>query len=423
MCDTFVVVKPGQVLFGKNSDRDPNEAQALSWVPEQTHSPGASLQCTWSVIPQVEHTYATLLCRPFWMWGAETGVNEHGVVIGNEAIFAREPFEENGLLGMDLVRLGLERGNTAEAAKNIVCGLIERHGQGGRCSYEKAGFSYHNSFLIADASGAWVVEAAGRRVATKHISDGVYAISNSISLPELTSRTDKIDSSLRSSPLWGAFGVCRRALRASARTWVANASKRRTRVQCLAAEANDVQSAMDVLRDHGSEDGLPRYSRHNGAMSAPCMHAGGWLAASQTVSSLVSKLTPTGQQHWATGTAAPCLSVFRPVSVQQARDVGTPTGTPNESLWWHFESVHRALLSAELSVREQYLAERELAQKRVLEYSADDAWLIADEWLLGWQQKLQLAENTDFRPNFLRRYWRRIEAQATAGSLLPWRGP
>jgi secernin len=399
MCDTFVVVKPGHVLFGKNSDRDPNEAQALSWVREQTHTPGADLQCTWSVIPQVEHTYATLLCRPFWMWGAETGVNEHGVVIGNEAIFAHESFEEDGLLGMDLVRLGLERGNTAEAAKNIICELIERHGQGGRCSYEKAGFSYHNSFLIADVNGAWVVEAAGRRVATKHISDGVYAISNSISLPELKSRADKI------------------------RTWVANASKRRTRVTCLATAANDAQSAMDVLRDHGSTDGLPRYSRHNGAMSAPCMHAGGWLAASQTVSSLVSELTPTGQQHWATGTAAPCLSVFRPVSVQQARDVGTPTGTPDESLWWRFESVHRALLSAELPVREQYLVSRELTQRRMLEETSDDAWLTADDWLLGWQEKLRLTGNTDSRPKFLQRYWRRIEAQAAAGSLLPWRGP
>jgi dipeptidase len=423
MCDTFVVVKPGHVLFGKNSDRDPNEAQVLSWVPEQTHPPGAKLQCTWSSIDQVEHTYATLLCRPFWMWGAEIGVNEHGVVIGNEAIFARAPLEEDGLLGMDLVRLGLERGNTAEAAKNVVCELIERHGQGGRCSYEKAGFSYHNSFLIADASGAWVVEAAGRRVATKHISDGVYAISNSISLPELKSRSDNIDSSLRSSPLWGAFGVCRRALRASARTWVASASKRRSRVQCLAREVSDVQSAMDVLRDHGSENSLPRYLRHNGAMSAPCMHAGGWLAASQTVCSLVSELTPTGQQHWATGTAAPCLSVFRPVSAHQARDVGTPTGTPDDNLWWRSEFVHRALLSAEHSIREQYLADRELTQKHMLEVAADDAWLIADDWLSGWQDKLQLPTATDPRPKFLQRYWRRIETQAAAGSLLPWRGP
>ncbi len=111
------------------------------------------------------------------------------------------------------------------------------------------------------------------------------------------------------------------------------------------------------------------------------------------------------------------------MSVQQARDVGTPTGTPDESLWWRFESVHRALLSAELPVREQYLVSRELTQRRMLEETADDAWLTADDWLLGWQEKLRLTGNTDSRRNFLQRYWRRIEAQATAGSLLPWRGP
>ena len=396
MCDTFVIVKPDRVLFGKNSDRDPNEAQVLSWVPERSHASGTSLQCTWSRIPQVEHTYATLLCRPFWMWGAEMGVNDRGVVIGNEAIFTHEPLGKDGLLGMDLVRLGLERGDTAEAAKNVICELIERHGQGGRCSYEKAGLSYHNSFLLADAGGAWVIEAAGQRVATRQITDGVYAISNSISLPELAPRADRI------------------------RTWVASASKRREQVRCLAADVDDIHGAMNVLRDHGSDDNLPRYSRHNGAMSAPCMHAGGWLAASQTVGSLVSELTDRGCQHWATGTAAPCLSVFRPVKLQNPRDIGTPIGTPDESLWWRFESVHRALLSADLSIREPYLVERELTQNRLLEASVDDAWLIAEDWLSRWQEKLRRRTQNDSRPKFLQRYWRRIEAQATASSLLPW---
>ena len=316
MCDTFVVVSEDRVLFGKNSDRDPNEAQVLSWVPAQTWTPGSTLRCTWIDVPQVARTNAIVVSRPFWMWGAEMGANEHGVVIGNEAIFTREPLRSEGLTGMDLVRLALERAATASDAKDLICELIARHGQGGRCGYDKPAFSYHNSFLVADVAGAWVVEAADRKVATRRIDAGVYAISNGITLPELSSHEDRI------------------------RPRVAMASLRRERVKCLAQAATSVRDAMDVLRDHGDAEAGPRYRRLNGAMSAPCMHAGGWLAASQTVGSFVADLRESDCRFWATGTAAPCLSVFRPVSVQQPRDVGTPTGVQDESLWWRFESVH-----------------------------------------------------------------------------------
>ena len=397
MCDTFVVVDEERVLFAKNSDRDANEAQVLSWVPAREYPANDVLRCTWQSIPQVRRTHAVLLCRPFWMWGAEMGANEHGVVIGNEAIFTREPLEDDGLLGMDLVRLGLERAETADAAKEVICELVARHGQGGRCGYDKPGFSYHSSFMIADSRGAWVVEAAGRKVATRRIEAGTYAISNGITLPELSSREDYI------------------------RPRVAMAHRRRSRVTCLAESVHDARQAMQVLRDHGEHEARPRYRRSNGAMAAPCMHAGGWLAASQTVGSFVAELGPAGQRYWATGTAAPCLSIFRPVSVTCAHEVGSPTGKRDDSLWWRFETVHRALLAADTKQLVGYLAERARVQALVDDSDEPAAWQIADNWLREQYERLSVERASDNRPPWLRRYWQRVDRHASHRSRLPWR--
>ena len=111
MCDTMAATKgattTGFTLFAKNSDRERNEAQYLDLIPAQTYGRGAVVRCTYVAIPQAARTHTVLLSRPFWIWGAEMGANEHGVVIGNEAVHPRQlPQRKPTLIGMDLLRLG-----------------------------------------------------------------------------------------------------------------------------------------------------------------------------------------------------------------------------------------------------------------------------------------------------------------------------
>ncbi|WP_373524329.1 hypothetical protein [Aquiflexum sp.] len=89
MCNTLVALpestKSGNLIFAKNSDREPDEAQGIILLPklENTHamtpshgmSDNNTLQCTYISIPQVEVTFEVMLSKPFQMWDAEMGIN------------------------------------------------------------------------------------------------------------------------------------------------------------------------------------------------------------------------------------------------------------------------------------------------------------------------------------------------------------
>ncbi len=186
MCDSFVAVgsatADGALVFGKNSDRPAGEEQIPIYRPARHRPAGARVRCTYIEIPEAAETHAVLLSQPTWMWGAEMGVNERGVVIGNEAVWTKAPLGPAALLGMDLVRLGLERGATARQALEVITTLLEAHGQGGPCADQDPGFQYHNSFLIADVDEAWVLETAGSQWTAERVTNGVRNISNQLSI-------------------------------------------------------------------------------------------------------------------------------------------------------------------------------------------------------------------------------------------------
>ena len=194
MCDTIVALRnstaDGSVLFAKNSDRDPNEAHEVILVERQNHTKGSSVKCTYIEIPQVEETYKVLLCKPFWIWGAEMGANEFGVTIGNEALFTRIPYGKTpGLIGMDFLRLALERSKTADEALNVITALLEEYGQSGNCGFAHPMY-YHNSFLICDKTDAWVLETAGKEWAAEKVKD-IRSISNGITIGKSWDKASK----------------------------------------------------------------------------------------------------------------------------------------------------------------------------------------------------------------------------------------
>lgn len=428
MCDSLVTITGEGVLFAKNSDRDPNEAQPLEWVPAADHQAGSALACTWMEIPQVSHTHAVLVSRPWWMWGAEMGANQHGLVIGNEAVFTRRlrssgasnrsgwgrtsgtaPGEtsvdrsrdQRSLLGMDLVRLALERAVTAEEAVGVIVGLLERYGQGGPCSFERPDFTYDNSFLVADPSGAFVLETSGTAWEAEAVTGPGRSISNGLSIPAF--------AKAHGDPL---------------RTWKSQGPARRRMTQPLACQASGPADLMEALRSHGATTS-PRWSPVHGGLGAPCVHAGGIVVSSQTTASWVSDLR-NAPRHWATASSAPCTSLFKPVEVDQPVDLGpAPSNTFDaKSVWWRHELLHRSTLRAHGTLMPRFRRARDRTEARWLAESPSSrsAFAEADRLEQRWLGEVSAAHLADTRPSWVRRRWKAVDRAAGIEVSLSPRG-
>lgn len=381
MCDTLValpsVTKNGNLLLAKNSDREPEEAQAIIHIPHQLHSE-KNLTCTYIEIPQVAETFECILSKPFQMWGAEMGANEHGLVIGNEAVFTKVKFvkHNNGLTGMDLLRLALERCTHAEEAITCITNLLELYGQDANGGYKNKSFYYHNSFIIADKQQAWVLETAGREWAAEKVKD-IRSISNKLSIDV----ADKLSSNAKSFALskgWWKEEIpfsFQNAYSDWFYTRMGRAASRQACTTSLGSERIGQLTSADciqILHTHNLDDTHFKPSRAN--TGSVCMHATSILNPSNTTGSMVAEIRSTlPPTIWLTGTAHPCLSIYIPFyfGTNVLTNFKQPSAQQDDSLWWRAEKLHRWISKDYLKRKSLINEERIQLQNQFIEKEAE----------------------------------------------------
>lgn len=353
-CDTFALTashfEKTQNFFAKNSDRPLGESQPIVFFPHAEHNPGAFLQCTHLRIPQVGKTYAVMGCQPYWIWGFEMGLNECGLVIGNEAQGSRcAPEQADGLLGMDLLRLGLERAATAREAICVITDLLAQYGQNANASmlFDRR---YESSYILSDPREVWLLETAGREWVAKKIRNYV-AISNCYSIGTDYDLCSKNMESLARENRWLAPDESMDFAKAytipAPRQGYSVPRWRRLRKLIGSAEVPlSVNMVKAILRDHfEGELTEPRFGCCYGTFNTICMHSMTWDAG-QTTASLLCHWDDVLGPICLYAPSLPCCSVYLPVywtgTLPQSMTVGGETYR-KDSLWWQTERLAMAI--------------------------------------------------------------------------------
>jgi secernin len=323
------------MYFAKNSDRPLDEAQVVEWFAAR--SAGGRLRTQYLELDDAG-AHALLGSRPTWLWGLEHGTNEHRVAIGNEKVWTVDDPRDAppALIGMDLVRLGLERGRTADEALDAITALLAAHGQGGS---GEAGHDepYFSSFLIVDPHGGWVLETSGRTWAARPVGRGT-SISNRISL-----RTDWTRASADVAP--GADFDAWRSAKIS--TEIADPRLAATRAVATSVSGTDARSIVASLRHHGERPwgapgtaddvSLPDVYR-GGLGITVCMHVPGYQG---TTASMVAELRAgeAPARAWV-ALGSPCASVYVPVFPPSV-----PAPLADAATWRRFASLRDRVAS------------------------------------------------------------------------------
>ncbi|MBX2843260.1 MAG: C69 family dipeptidase [Flammeovirgaceae bacterium] len=376
MSDIYIAVpevtKNGNMIFGKNSGREPNEAQAIIRVPAMDQD-DEMLECTYIKIPQVKTTYEILLSKPFQMWGAEMGTNEFGLTIGTEAVFSKvKPSKENtGLTGMDMLRIALERCKAADEALELITKLLEEYGQDAFGGYKNKNYYYNNSFIISDSEKAWVLETAGKQWVAQKVT-GFRNISTGYTIEEEFDLHSKDLIEFANKNGWTRKGKNFNFREAYSEWFYTRMSKSKIRQKKIAEFGNthkgsfDVSLGIELLSSHNKkEDKFSPSKANTGSIS---MMATGKFNPIQTTGSMIVEIRKSNTSTiWLTGTSLPCNSIFKPFFIPGKNIYEGLTQQPgsmaDDSFWWQSEKFNRMVLKHYRPARKMYNSEREKIQK------------------------------------------------------------
>jgi len=324
MCDTFFITDGDNRYFAKNSDRSPNEPNLSLFFPERVGN--KTLKCTYISIPDVERTFSAFMVKPSWTWGAEMGINSCGVAIGNEAVFTKCQSGKPSLIGMDYVRLVLERANSAKNGVQIVIDLLQEYGQGGNCGFDH-NFVYDNSYLIADKEEAYILETAGKDWAVKKLEKNGN-ISNKLSIEK---DYDKASKDFRNG--------FRKEFSDFFYTYGSKAKIRETTGRQLMSELDmvDAPGVMSILKHHRIENIFNR-----GDVGSICMHKN--FVGDHTTGSMICNLKNNNPTIWITGSSTPCLAIYKPY-IFGCNFYATDDKQESLAYWLKREYLYRAIFS------------------------------------------------------------------------------
>lgn len=377
MCDTLCALRPDGALFGKNSDRPSNEVQLVERFSRR--EAGGTLSTQYLELPEAG-AHALMGARPDWLWGFEHGVNERRVAIGNEELYtARSPKAERpSLIGMDLVRLALERSSSADEALETITGLIAEYGQGGQCT--QTGDAYFSSFLIADPRSGWVLETSARSWVASPV-EGSAAISN-----RTTIGTEWTRSSADIEP-GTDFDTFRHPTLATGHADKRLAASRACLAQSREPTATDFAAH---LRDHGTGpwgvpgaegpvEPPPEAVEPDGTGVTVCMHVRSYR---NTTSSMIAELPSDPRRPLRAWVAfgSPCVSVYVPVFPPLA----VPAALGDASLWRRFAAL-RDRIEADAGALPEIRAEFDPLEA--------DLWSEADDVAMSPERQARFVED------------------------------